>query len=107
MRVHRALRARLRSSDVLGRIGGDEFAAVILHVDPLEAAQVADELREAVAGVGAELTAEGRRNRLGASVGIAPLDRDEDVDALIDLADQPHVRREARLAQQVQSGADH
>ena len=48
VRVHRALRTRLRSTDVLGRIGGDEFAAVILHVDADEALQVADELRDAV-----------------------------------------------------------
>jgi diguanylate cyclase (GGDEF)-like protein len=106
VRVYRALRSRLRSTDVLGRIGGDEFAALILHVDPLGAARVAEELREAVAGVGAELTAEGRRNRLGASVGIAPLDPDEDIDALIDLADR-RMYDDKRLTQQVQGGADH
>jgi diguanylate cyclase (GGDEF)-like protein len=106
VRVYRALRSRLRSSDVLGRIGGDEFAALILHVDPLGAARVADELRAAVAGVGEELTAEGRRNRLSASVGVAALDPNEDVDALIDLADR-RMYDEKRLAQEVESGADH
>jgi diguanylate cyclase (GGDEF)-like protein len=89
---------------VLGRIGGDEFAAVILHADAGEAAHVADELRDAVASVGRELTASGRRNRLSASVGVALLDGD-DVEALIDLADQ-RMYADKRL-QKVQSGADH
>jgi diguanylate cyclase (GGDEF)-like protein len=90
LRVHRTLRSRLRSSDVLGRIGGDEFAALILHVDESAALRVAAEMREAVAIVGRELAAEGRANRLGASVGVAPLHTDDprDVAALIDLADQ-------------------
>jgi diguanylate cyclase (GGDEF)-like protein len=90
LRVYRALRSRLRSSDVLGRIGGDEFAALVLHVDEGEALQVAREMREAVADVGVELAAEGRANRLTASIGIASLHVDDprDVEALIELADQ-------------------
>ena len=91
MRSYRALRSRLRSSDVLGRIGGDEFAALVLHVDEAAALQVAEEMRDAVARVGIELAAEGRSNRLTASVGIAPLHIDDPRDvgaALIDLADQ-------------------
>jgi diguanylate cyclase (GGDEF)-like protein len=90
VRSYRALRSRLRSSDVLGRIGGDEFAALVLHVDEAAALQVASEMRDAVARVGMQLAAEGHANRLSASVGIAPLHVDDprDVDALIDLADQ-------------------
>ncbi|MDA0162707.1 GGDEF domain-containing protein [Solirubrobacter ginsenosidimutans] len=90
VRSFRALRSRLRSSDVLGRIGGDEFAALVLHVDEAAALQVAGEMRDAVARVGMQLAAEGHANRLSASVGIAPLHVDDprDVDALIDLADQ-------------------
>jgi diguanylate cyclase (GGDEF)-like protein len=90
VRSYRALRSRLRSSDVLGRIGGDEFAALVLHVDEAAALQVAEEMRDAVARVGMELAAEGRSNRLTASVGIAPLHIDDprDIPALIDLADQ-------------------
>ncbi|HEY6888923.1 MAG TPA: GGDEF domain-containing protein [Solirubrobacter sp.] len=90
VRAYRALHSRLRSSDVLGRIGGDEFAALVLHVDETAALQVAGEMRDAVARVGMQLAAEGRANRLSASVGIAALHVDDprDVDALIDLADQ-------------------
>ena len=103
MRVNRALRARLRSSDVLGRIGGDEFAALILHVNPAQALHVADEMREAVAQVGRELRAEGRRNRLGASVGIAQLDGTADVEDLLDLADRRMY--DDKKLKQVESGA--
>ncbi len=64
--VYRALRSRLRQSDVLGRIGGDEFAAVILHVD--EDGGAGGRGRAARRG-GARWArscgAQGRRNRLG------------------------------------------
>lgn len=105
-RIHRALRARLRSSDVLGRIGGDEFAALILHVDPDEASHVAAELRAAVHEVGRELTAEGRPNRLGASVGVATMTAGVEVEALVELADQ-RMYDEKRLTHEVESGANH
>ena len=58
------------------------------------------------AGRRRSLTADERRNRLGASVGVARSTGAANA-TLIDLADQPHVRREARLAKQVESGADH
>jgi diguanylate cyclase (GGDEF)-like protein len=106
LRVNRALRARLRSSDVLGRIGGDEFAALILHVNPAQALHVAEEMRESVAQVGRELLAEGRRNRLGASVGIAFMDGTTDVEDLLDLADR-RMYDEKRSGQQVERSADH
>ncbi|MDA0180790.1 GGDEF domain-containing protein [Solirubrobacter phytolaccae] len=106
VRVNRALRARLRSSDVLGRIGGDEFAALILHVTPAEASLVAAEMRAAVEQVGRELTAEGRRNRLGASVGIASLTGDVAVEDLLEVADQ-RMYDAKRLGQEVERSANH
>ncbi|RKQ93602.1 diguanylate cyclase (GGDEF)-like protein [Solirubrobacter pauli] len=105
-RIHRALRARLRSSDVLGRIGGDEFAALILHVNPDEASHVAAELRAAVHEVGREMTAEGRPNQLGASIGVATMTTDAEVEALVELADQ-RMYDEKRLAHEVESRANH
>jgi diguanylate cyclase (GGDEF)-like protein/PAS domain S-box-containing protein len=47
--VGRALSARLRSTDLVARIGGDEFAALLRGVDAREAAALAEGLREAVA----------------------------------------------------------
>src|SRR3954470_622364 len=107
VRVHRALRARLRSSDVLGRIGGGEVAAIFRRVDEEGAACVAGELRAAVAAVRDELAAEGRESRLGASVGIATLDGPEDIEAQIDLADQRMYADKRGSREQVESGADH
>jgi diguanylate cyclase (GGDEF)-like protein len=106
LRVNRALRGRLRSSDVLGRIGGDEFAALVLHVNPAQALHVADEMREAVAQVGRELRDEGRRNRLGASVGIAFLDGSADVEDLLDLADR-RMYDDKKMSKQVERSANH
>jgi len=95
VRVHRALRARLRSSDVLGRIGGDEFAALITHVDQSTAHHVAADLGEAVRTVGHELAREGRPNRLGVSVGLALVQPEDAMDAaaLLDLADRNMYRQ--------------
>ena len=106
VRVHRALRSRLRSSDVLGRIGGDEFAALILQVNPAQALHVADEMREAVAQVGRELRAEGRRNRLGASVGVAQLDGTADVEDLLDLADR-RMYDDKKRSKEIERSANH
>jgi EAL domain-containing protein (putative c-di-GMP-specific phosphodiesterase class I) len=42
------LRARLRSTDVVGRMGGDEFAVLMPRATPAEAEALADELNEVV-----------------------------------------------------------
>lgn len=106
VRVYRALRSRLRSSDVLGRIGGDEFAALILHVNPAEANVVAAEMREAAAEVGRELTAEGRPNRLGASVGIVTVGGDVPIEELLDVADR-RMYDDKRLGKEIEGSANH
>ena len=42
-------RARLRKSDILGRIGGEEFAVVLPHTNAADALHVAEGVRDAVA----------------------------------------------------------
>ena len=44
------LSERLRSADLLARIGGEEFIAVLVGIDPLQAVEICDRLRLAVAG---------------------------------------------------------
>nr|WP_316644708.1 diguanylate cyclase [uncultured Roseateles sp.] len=44
------MRQRLRASDVLGRLGGEEFMALLPDTDAEQALALADELRELVAG---------------------------------------------------------
>lgn len=67
--VSRRLRGVLRDGDVVARIGGDEFVAVVeaLH-SPLHAFKVGRKLVRAAAE---PVEVEGRRHQVGASVGIA------------------------------------
>lgn len=46
--VAKACRDRLRDSDLFGRIGGEEFGALLAHADTAEALKVAEELRHAI-----------------------------------------------------------
>jgi diguanylate cyclase (GGDEF)-like protein/PAS domain S-box-containing protein len=57
------LRRRLRSTDVIGRIGGDEFATLLLDVTPAQARDVAEELTEMLG-----------EQKIEASIGIATVD---------------------------------
>ena len=64
--VARALRAETRKTDVVARVGGDEFAVLLPEAPEAEARQIAERLRAAVQ---AELDARG--TGAGLSVGVA------------------------------------
>ncbi|QGG95929.1 sensor domain-containing diguanylate cyclase [Actinomarinicola tropica] len=80
--VARLLRSDRRESDVVARLGGEEFA-VLLTDTPLEAGEVvAQRLRSSLAEL--EVHAEGQRFRLTTSIGITPLVPQDDItDAMI------------------------
>ncbi|GAB4344532.1 MAG: hypothetical protein Kow006_00600 [Gammaproteobacteria bacterium] len=85
--VARRLRHSLREGDLIGRVGGDEFATLLAgNVDPAIAEQVASKLIESVSGdyrIGEEIA------RLGVSVGIAYSGGGAcDAETLISRADQ-------------------
>ena len=79
-------RARLRTSDLLGRIGGEEFAIVLPHTGSASALQVAEKLRSSIArqlvpGPSGPLM-------VTASFGVTTLDRSvSDLDGLLERAD--------------------
>jgi two-component system cell cycle response regulator len=75
-----ALQRALRAEDVLGRLGGEEFLALLPDTDAEAAATTAERLREAVEQAGGPVP-------VTASVGWAVLEDGEPADALVRRAD--------------------
>lgn len=79
--------ASLRASDSLGRLGGEEFAALLPETDLAAGWEVAERLRLAVASKPLSL-ANGEALIVTTSIGIAALDEgDANIDALVARAD--------------------
>jgi diguanylate cyclase (GGDEF)-like protein/PAS domain S-box-containing protein len=70
--VSQRLMSRLRSSDVLARMGGDEFAMILRNVNVDNVEALADGFRRALTG--APFTYGGKAYRITTSIGVAPLD---------------------------------
>lgn len=78
---------RIRSSDILGRYGGEEFALLLPDTDLEAVRHIAERLRQHLAQL-APLV-EGERIKITASFGVAPLCEDMgDLSALLNAADQ-------------------
>ncbi len=84
--VATTLLERLRTEDWIGRLGGEEFLALLPDVDADGAAVVADELRHSVEAIG--VRHEGEVIRVTASVGWARLEGDEGYEELLRRADE-------------------
>ncbi|MEY8879136.1 MAG: diguanylate cyclase [Leptothrix sp. (in: b-proteobacteria)] len=70
--VAQTVLGRVRSSDMVARIGGDEFAVLLQGCDFVAALAVAEQIRAAVEAVAIDW--KGTLLRVGASVGVADLD---------------------------------
>lgn len=75
----------VRSTDLVGRIGGEEFALLMPHTGIAEARSLADRLREAI-GANA-IDVDGASVHITASMGVAELQAGEDFDSLYARAD--------------------
>ena len=69
-KVANVLRGRLRDTDTLARIGGDEFGMILPGCGPEAAGRVATQLIESVAA-GATVNAGGAERRAGGSIGMS------------------------------------
>ncbi|WP_199902603.1 ligand-binding sensor domain-containing diguanylate cyclase [Azospirillum sp. B4] len=91
----RVIGAHVRSTDLVGRIGGEEFALLMPHTAAYGARLLAERLRQAICdGV---VETDGGPIRVTASLGLAELRKGEDLDAL-------YVRADAALYLAKQSG---
>ncbi|MBT8129039.1 MAG: EAL domain-containing protein [Gammaproteobacteria bacterium] len=78
LEISRVLSKVLRRSDVIARIGGDEFAILLKNVDPTLAVSLANEYRSALNNI--SVTAGQQAYHVHASFGVAMMD-DEDMTA--------------------------
>lgn len=93
--VARELTGHVRASDVVGRIGGDEFGVIVWRVEQPQAIAKARELETVIAGIG--ITHGRSQISVAASVGVAPLVEDSTPAHLIAAADQAmYARKDER-----------
>jgi diguanylate cyclase (GGDEF)-like protein len=89
------LRQSVRASDVVGRMGGEEFMVLLPHGDGAAALSLADKLRQAMSAV--QVPAGADRVRLTASVGVAsaPPGQETSFESLYRQADRALYRAKA------------
>ncbi|MDB5685568.1 MAG: hypothetical protein JWR77_157, partial [Rhizorhabdus sp.] len=75
----------VRSTDLAGRIGGEEFALLMPHTSAAGAGMLADRLREAIGAGSIEI--DGLNVGITASMGVTELCHNEDFDSLYARAD--------------------
>lgn len=88
------LRAQSRKIDTLSRWGGEEFLALLPETEPEEAVQLANRIREAIAGASIEVDKTPVRATI--SIGVAGIRHSESLDRLLQRADEALYRAKAR-----------
>lgn len=91
--VARILASMVRNTDVVARIGGDEFGLLLEHIDEEGAHEKAERLMVAISDQ--PLRIEDSEVALGISIGLAQLHPDDDAETLIGRADKAMYRRRA------------
>lgn len=88
----------LREMDIMGRVGGEEFAVLLPETDTEQALLVAERLRQKIAATDVHLE-QGKTVRYTVSIGVATLSEHEiGIDALLQRADQAlyHAKKTGR-----------
>lgn len=88
-RISDMLRASTRDTDIIGRLGGDEFGIALPHATMADATQKADRLSDKISRLSVRPDEGGhvRPTRLGASFGVAEWTPEFDPETLISEAD--------------------
>lgn len=81
------MRESLRTIDIIGRLGGEEFAVLLPETELRGALEVAERLRDSVARINVE-RAEGMPVNFTISIGVASIKDDTNLDTLLSQADQ-------------------
>jgi diguanylate cyclase (GGDEF)-like protein len=89
-KVSEVLKARLRESDIIGRLGGEEFVVALIGCDLNSAVKVAEDLRQKIEKIKIN-TKKGVLN-LTASLGVVTYQNEKSLRELIDKADQAMYR---------------
>jgi diguanylate cyclase (GGDEF)-like protein len=95
--VAATLVASVRASDIVARIGGDEFAVLLWNLSPVDARNKSLALERAVAET--SVPWEGRRLAVGVTAGVAEFLADRDIAGLLARADAAmYARKRGRRA---------
>jgi len=86
----------VRKSDVVARIGGDEFGILLAHSDSEKAHEAAQRLVDVIAGRG--FTHDGKQLPLSVAIGVTMISPGDSADEVIARADQEMYRRKAEAA---------
>jgi diguanylate cyclase (GGDEF)-like protein len=90
--VARRITSTLREEQIVGRLGGEEFVALLPDTTPAQALIAIERVRKAVGATQIPLPGGGPAISVTVSGGIAPVLEDEGLESVIDLADKAMYR---------------